>query len=277
MILPTASLRVGPDDGAAEPLLLLHPFTMSHHVWRAVGPQLADEFAVFAPTLPGHWGGPPLPARKVDVPHIADAVERMLDEQGWGTCHVAGNSLGGWTAFELARRGRARSVTAIAPAGGWAGRTVASVALGLGFLASWPAARFLAPFANDRAFLRSFYLRFVSGNLAMVSLEDTAHAMAAAYGCTGYLPLLWNALRTGHGVQGLDQVDCPVQLVLCGRDRVVPERWFARHFLDGLPDATVTRLPDVGHVPMLEAPDLIAETIRGFAQVAASPVQREVG
>lgn len=273
MTVPTAALRVG----TGEPLLLLHPFSMSHHVWRGVAPALADEFEVFAPTLPAHWGGLPLPAHDVDVPHLADGVEQMLDDLGWETCHIAGNSLGGWTAFELARRGRARSVTAIAPAGGWAGRSIASVALGLGFLASWPAIRLAAPYANDRALLRSSYLRFVSGNLAAVRLEDSADAMAAAYGCTGYLPLLWNALRTGHGVQGLDEVHVPVQLVLCGRDRIVPARWFARHYLDGLPDATVTRLDECGHVPMLEAPDEVADTIRAFVRSVSPALRRDAG
>ncbi|AGL28787.1 hypothetical protein J113_23315 [Mycobacterium tuberculosis CAS/NITR204] len=50
---------------------------------------------------------------------LADHVERQLDELGWETSHIVGNSLGGWVAFELERRGRARSVTGIAPAGGW--------------------------------------------------------------------------------------------------------------------------------------------------------------
>ena len=36
---------------------------------------------------------------------------------GFDRAHIAGNSLGGWVALELARRGRARTVTAISPAG----------------------------------------------------------------------------------------------------------------------------------------------------------------
>ena len=39
---------------------------------------------------------------------------------GFATAHLAGNSLGGYTALRLAARGRARSVVALAPAGGWA-------------------------------------------------------------------------------------------------------------------------------------------------------------
>src|SRR5204862_2087176 len=51
---------------------------------------------------------------------LADAVERAMDAAGFETAHIAGNSLGGYVALQLAARGRARSVVALAPAGGWA-------------------------------------------------------------------------------------------------------------------------------------------------------------
>ncbi|EUA20418.1 putative alpha/beta hydrolase fold protein [Mycobacterium xenopi 3993] len=35
---------------------------------------------------------------------LADHVERQLDELGWNTAHIVGNSLGGWVAFELESR-----------------------------------------------------------------------------------------------------------------------------------------------------------------------------
>jgi pimeloyl-ACP methyl ester carboxylesterase len=51
---------------------------------------------------------------------LADGVERAMDEAGFETAHLVGNSLGGYVALQLAERGRARSVLAFAPAGGWA-------------------------------------------------------------------------------------------------------------------------------------------------------------
>ena len=57
--------------------------------------------------------------RAVSVESLADAVEVALDETGFETPHVVGNSLGGWLGLELARRGRARTVTAVSPAGAW--------------------------------------------------------------------------------------------------------------------------------------------------------------
>ena len=106
--------------GSGEPMLLLHPFMMSQIVWKKVAPQIAatGRYEVFAPTMPGHNGGPK-GRWFLDTPTLADYVEQRMDCLGWRTAHIVGNSLGGWVAFELERRGRARTLTAIAPAGGW--------------------------------------------------------------------------------------------------------------------------------------------------------------
>ena len=64
--------------------------------------------------LAGHAGGPAIQG-DADENVLADAVERALDEAGWETAHVVGNSLGGYVALQLATRGRARSVVALAP------------------------------------------------------------------------------------------------------------------------------------------------------------------
>src|SRR5271167_4728317 len=107
--------------GSGEPVLLLHPFLISQLVWQKVATQLADtgRYEVFAPTMAGHHGGPRAGTWLLSSSVLADHVERQLDELGWDTAHIVGNSLGGWVAFELERRGRARSVTGIAAAGGW--------------------------------------------------------------------------------------------------------------------------------------------------------------
>jgi pimeloyl-ACP methyl ester carboxylesterase len=53
----------------------------------------------------------------------------MLDAVGLDQVHAAGFSIGGWTALELAKRGRARSVTAFGPAGLWKPRSPRSQAI----------------------------------------------------------------------------------------------------------------------------------------------------
>src|SRR5262245_37279118 len=102
--------------GDGPPLLLLHGATDTWRTWELVLDELEQHHAVFAPTLLGHAGGPPL-GDDPSVHAIADQVEADLEELGWDTAHIAGNSLGGALALELAVRGRARSVVALAPAG----------------------------------------------------------------------------------------------------------------------------------------------------------------
>src|SRR6185312_10121707 len=105
--------------GTGSPLVCLHGFTDTWRTWELVLGALERRHEVLALTLPGHAGGPPLPDPLTNQ-SLLDALERMLDEAGFATAHLAGNSLGAYLALCLAARGRARSVVALAPAGGWA-------------------------------------------------------------------------------------------------------------------------------------------------------------
>jgi len=106
--------------GAGEPLVLIHGFTGSWLHWQPVLAALVARYEVIAPTLAGHDGGPPFPSgTEMNFSSATDSFEAHLDELGVGTAHFVGNSLGGAIALELAKRGRARSVVALAPAGGW--------------------------------------------------------------------------------------------------------------------------------------------------------------
>jgi len=87
-------------------------------MWDPVLPLLSGEREVLALDLPGHGDAPPV--EDGSPPGLAAAIAARLAERGISRPHVAGNSLGGWVALELAAAGHAASVTAIAPAGLWA-------------------------------------------------------------------------------------------------------------------------------------------------------------
>ena len=86
----TASHR----GGSGPPLVCLHGFTDTWRTWELVLPALERHHDVLAPTLPGHAGGPALPG-ELHAGVLADAVERAMDDAGFATAHLAGNSLGG--------------------------------------------------------------------------------------------------------------------------------------------------------------------------------------
>ena len=106
--------------GSGEPLLLIHPLGGELVVWEPVFERLAAERDVIAVDMPGFGASPPLPAGVEPTPQaLAAALAAQLDALGIERAHLAGNSLGGWVALELAKLGRARSVTGLCTAGFW--------------------------------------------------------------------------------------------------------------------------------------------------------------
>ncbi|MGA5464094.1 alpha/beta fold hydrolase [Mycobacterium sp. NPDC050041] len=254
--------------GTGEPMLLLHPFMMSQNVWKGVAPRIADtgRYEVFAPTMLGHNGVPRGPFF-LDSASLADDVERRMDALGWGTAHVVGNSLGGWVAFELERRGRARTLTGIAPAGGWRHFTPAKFEIVGKFLAGLPL--WVATLVLGQHVLKLPVTRYlthlpVSGTPDGLSDEDLAEIIDDVAHCPAYYQLLVKSL-TLPGLLEIAEGKTPTHLVICEKDRVLPHPRFTRHFTEHLPESTeVTHLDGVGHIPMFEAPDRIAEVILGF-------------
>jgi pimeloyl-ACP methyl ester carboxylesterase len=261
--------------GSGEPMLLLHPFMMSQNVWKKVVPQIADtgRYEVFAPTMPGHNGGGKGPFF-LDTRSLADDIERRLDGLGWDTAHIVGNSLGGWVAFELERRGRARTLTGIAPAGGWRHFTPAKFEIVGKFLAALPVWLFTLVFRERVLKLpitrRLAYLP-VSARPTGLTDEDLADIIDDVIHCPAYYQLLVKSL-TLPGLLELAEGKAPTHLVICEKDRVLPHPRFTRHFTTHLPDHTeITHLDGVGHIPMFEAPRRIADLIVEFVDRYATP------
>lgn len=267
---PTPSRRAG----SGEPLLLIHPFLLNHQVWDDVVPLLEGEFDVVAATLPGHWGGPRLPRRDTSLEAFADGLEALMDDLGWETAHVAGNSIGGWLALELARRGRARSVTAIAPGGGWRRLSWAQLLVGAKFLAVAPPL-FLAHALGDLARrlprpVLTPLLRIVSARPDAMSPDQVDALVRASAHCSAFLPFFLSDLRRG-GIRPLGDLAVPVQLVLCERDWLLPPQRYGAAFREQLADAEVVELEGVGHVPMYDDPARVAALVAGHARTNALP------
>jgi pimeloyl-ACP methyl ester carboxylesterase len=106
--------------GTGAPLVLLHGIGHHWQAWLPVLDRLAAERDVIAVDFPGFGVSPPLPpGTPYTAESLADAIESFFATLGLREPHVAGNSLGGYVALELASRGAVRTATALSPAGFW--------------------------------------------------------------------------------------------------------------------------------------------------------------
>ncbi|MCW2921631.1 MAG: alpha/beta hydrolase fold protein [Thermoleophilia bacterium] len=255
--------------GSGTPLVLLHGFTDTWRTWDLVRPQLERDHDVLAPTLLGHAGGPEVTGYSSDT-LLADGVERAMDAAGFETAHIVGNSLGGYVAMHLAERGRARSVTAFAPAGGWpdgdasfahARRVFERMQREL--VVGAPLARVLT---KTRAG-RRYATREIVTTSDHIPRELLMHIVRGARACTIAQLLLSMSDELTWAVDG-DRIDCPVRIVWGTADRVLLHPVAGDSYRTWLPNAEWIELDGVGHCPQLDAPEDVLRLVR--EQVASA-------
>lgn len=259
------AFTAGHRAGAGPPLVLLHGFTDTWRTWELVIPALARRHDVLAPTLAGHAGGPAL-ADPVHGGALADAVERAMDRAGMATAHIVGNSLGGHVALQLAARGRARSVTALAPAGGWARGDAAPGATLDHFDSLREPLRHVAPTIRERLAApggRRRATALIVEDDARMDDELIAHQVIGAAACPGAGALIALARAEGWRVDTA-RVRCPVRVVWGTADRLLPWPGAAAGLRARLPHADWVELDGVGHCPQLEVPEVVADLILGL-------------
>jgi pimeloyl-ACP methyl ester carboxylesterase len=242
-----------------EPLLLLHGLMMSAGAWADVVPLLTDHHDVIAHTVAGHRGGHELDG-KATIARLTDDAERLLDARELGRVHVAGNSMGGWIALELARRGRALTVCAFSPAGFWtpgmsdetsASRVVRRTRRRVQVV------RPVAPALLRFRILRRLAMRDVAEHGDRLTTAQTLEAARDTVHCVAAKDLF----KPFECVAALDPLPCPITLAWSGDDRIVPPHVHGATARERLPQATYLLLPGVGHVPMIDDPRLCADTI----------------
>jgi pimeloyl-ACP methyl ester carboxylesterase len=261
--------------GSGPPLLLLHGFTDTWRTWELVLGALEREHEVLALTLAGHAGGPAIEG-EVTRDTLPDAVERTLDELGWEAPHVVGNSLGGYTALQLAARGRARTVVALAPAGGWALDDPGIEETLAHFTTTAELVRAAAPHADAIVATPEGRRRatlFTAERFEHIPPALLAHQLCGAAACVATEPLVALAEREGWQLDA-EAIACPVRVVWGTSDRILcwPDA-AARYRDEWVPSADWVVLDGVGHCPQLDVPLEAAQLILGFTARAASPAR----
>jgi pimeloyl-ACP methyl ester carboxylesterase len=254
--------------GSGAPLVLLHGIGSARQAWDPVLDRLAERFDVIAVDLPGHGESPLLPSDVEPRPDaIAAAVAAFLDSQGVTTPHVAGNSLGGWVALELAAIRPVRSLTLLSPAGLWHNGTPLYNRISLR-TTRWLAKHLTAPACRLVRYRagRVLILGQTHGRPSQISATYARNAVLAMANAPGFDATM-KATEPSRYRAG-PSIDVPVTVSFGSRDRLLLPRQ-SRH-LEQLPEGThLEELPEGGHVPMADKPDAVTRLIIATTERAA--------
>jgi pimeloyl-ACP methyl ester carboxylesterase len=248
--------------GTGPPLVLLHGLGGERHVWRACAELLHGERDVICMDLPGFGASEPLPPDVTPTPWaIAEALHAFFDRLGLDRPDVAGNSLGGWIALELAKRDAVASVTALCPA------------LWTEPLPPKPfvmhrigrALRPALPLLMRARSVRRFVLAGIVAHPERVTTQDALGVARAYADAPGFVAT--NTAMRANVFSGGERVRVPVTLAWGEHDRMVmPRRGVVR-------DETTVVLRGCGHLPMLDDPAQTARVLlrgSGGAPVAGA-------
>ncbi len=245
-------------DGAPDlpVLVLLNSIGTDMALWETSVPHLLPAFRLLRIDTRGH-GASDAPDGDYSLAMLADDVVAIMDAAGVQNAAVAGVSLGGMIAMELALAYPTR-VTALAlvctsatmEAGAWRDRVEMVRAEGTEAIADMAMGRFLSP-----RFVATHSGAAESVRQGLIAMADAGYA-----GCGA-------AIRDMALIHRLPAISMPTLVVAGDRDTSTPFAGHGERIVAAVPDARVVHL-DAAHLAPIETPAALAATLRDFLKSA---------
>lgn len=249
--------------GRGDDVLLLHGTGASSHSWRRLFADLAGDWRVIAPDLPGHAFTDPLPYGRLNMAGMAEAVGALTRKLDVQPRLIVGHSAGAAIAIRMVLDGQAAPDAIVSLNGAlfpisnsylrpfFVG---AAKLMALNPLTPW----LFAMRARDPAAVR----RLLDGTGSKMDPADEAiyrRLAATVSHAAGALGMMagWDLVAFQND---LPKLGTPLWLVVGEADAMVPPAR-AAGVARRAKSARVVRLPGLGHLAHEEAPELIRKLI----------------
>lgn len=246
-------------EATTLPIILIHGMGSASTAWQTIVPELSNTHRVITVDLPGHGATELPPETDMNPKALAEYVFETMDSLSIEKAHVVGNSLGGWTALEMAavKPDRVASVLGLAPAGLWLAP----------FTARYPGTAIARNLASGLKVVSPFGLKYewgrkvgfadVSPQWKKFSYQLCLDATLALANSTGYYPA-WDALLHRRFDENISQ-NVPVTIVFGDSDKTLPASSCQEKTL-APKHCTWLNWENCGHAPMWDYPErVIAE------------------
>lgn len=251
--------------GDPQPLVLIHGTSASLHTWEGWVGALKGERRVITFDLPGFGlTGPSASGDYSDEAYIAFVLD-LLDAFKLKQVVLAGNSLGGQIAWELAALHPERVAALVLVDAG--GLDFKPQAVPLGFrLARLPGARWLMQGLLPRRVVDAS-VRNVYGNPERIrpGVLDRYFELALREGNRAALVQRFEQMRPGAYAQRLATLTQPTLILWGARDRLIPPD-NAQVFAQEIRGSRLVMFDTLGHVPQEEDPRATAAELASFLQ-----------
>jgi 3-oxoadipate enol-lactonase len=230
----------GPDD--APPLLLLHSIGTTHSIWESQAQALARHFRVIRPDMRGHGLSGVTPGDYSMQQLAADALA-LLDALGIRAAHVAGISIGGRIAQQMAAEAPERVLSLC----------LLNTALEFPSPAIWQVRIDEVRRDGTQVLADAVMPRWVvdttlpsSQGLRWMLLRTDRLGYAGA-GC---------ALRDATGAEVAGHIHAPSSIIAGELDPAAPAEAVAR-LQEAIPGASLVTIPGAGHITTYEFADAV--------------------
>jgi pimeloyl-ACP methyl ester carboxylesterase len=260
--MPTASVN-GTDiyyeiHGDGEPLLLIAGFACDHTIWSLVIPKLAANYRVIAFDNRG-LGQSPGPGVRASIRLMAEDAAGLIDVLGLGPTHVAGHSMGGMIAQELAlaHPEQIRGLLLLSTCARMDARGT-MITESWGQLASLVDAatlsRIILPWIHTRAFFDT------PGAVEQLINQFLSYPYAPSPQALRGQTL---AISSFDALNRLSELNCPT-LVLTGQEDLLYPIEVSEQLVRVIRGAQLAVVEGTGHGLLVESPDKVAHAMLSF-------------
>jgi pimeloyl-ACP methyl ester carboxylesterase len=244
--------------GDGEPLLLIAGFACDHLIWSLVEPSLTSRYRVISFDNRG-VGQSSAPDRPYSIPQMAQDAAALLEEMGVREVHVAGYSMGGQIAQELALAHPDKVLSLLllssCAKGDERGKSLIETFGELPRLVDpRTSARIIFPWLYTNAFFsKPEALEQLMKWLIECPFPTTPQGMYHQS----------RAIAAFDTVARLGAIRCPT-LVLVGKEDILVPSSFSEQLAEGIPNAELVVLEKTGHGLLIETPEAVATVMLDF-------------
>ena len=242
------------DEGLRDdpvPIILLHGTSASLHTWDGWVRELEQDRRVIRVDMPGFGLTGPTPDGDYTIAAYVRFATAVLDHFGIEHCVLAGNSFGGWVAWEtaLAQPGRVNALILVDSAG----YAIRSQSVPIAFrIAQIPVLNRLMEVTLPRSMIESS-VRNVYGHPDKVTPElvDRYYEITLRQGNRRSLVQRFVQAPLGIDEERIKELRVPTLILWGGRDRLIPLE-YAGLFNRDIAGSELVVFDDLGHVPQEE-------------------------